>query len=122
LENIQKRGETPQTADLLEVFLYCLLLGYKGQFRLVKNQTDLNRTKDRVLEQIRRIRAGVQPPAPWRIEQKSVWVIEDLWIKRLKLGLAVVAILVVIAYVGYRTGLGFSLESAVVALRGGRTL
>lgn len=32
--SIQGRGNTPETADLLEVYVQCLLLGFEGKYRI----------------------------------------------------------------------------------------
>lgn len=51
--------DSHRTADLLEVHLLCLLLGYRGRFGSDRD-SDLRAIEDRIIEKIRRIR-GYDP-------------------------------------------------------------
>src|ERR1700730_1782951 len=49
LGDIERRGDSPQLADLLEVYLLCLLLGFEGRFA-----PPLNSEVSRIAERLRR--------------------------------------------------------------------
>jgi type VI secretion system protein ImpK len=66
LERFRSRRDSQQTADILEVYLLCLLLGYEGRYggkskaELQNMMVDL-RTR---IEQVRGPACGLSPPAP----------------------------------------------------------
>ncbi len=78
LHKILKRSDSPQTADLLEVYCLCLLLGFKGQYASEAELRSLTRQAE---EKIRRVRGtpelsprGGIPPDAIRLVQKDPWL------------------------------------------------
>jgi type IV/VI secretion system ImpK/VasF family protein len=66
---IMRRTESPATADLLEIHLACLSLGFRGKY----TADELNLTMPMVLEKINRIRSGQREISPdWRPSSKAV--------------------------------------------------
>jgi type VI secretion system protein ImpK len=72
LERAQARNDSNDVADLLEVYLTCLLLGYRGRYD-ISGQDSLQRLTESVAERIRRIRgpsAGLSPA--WAVPEGAV--------------------------------------------------
>lgn len=69
LTRIMKRPETASTADLLDLYLTCMLLGFQGRFR-----TDqLNMSRPQLVEKIARIRGESTELSPqWRASRKRI--------------------------------------------------
>jgi len=76
--------DSPDLADLLEIYQLCMLLGFRGRYGLA-GQADLRNVIDSISEKIARIR-GLSPdlsPA-WAIPPGAVRVsMADPWVKRL---------------------------------------
>jgi type VI secretion system protein ImpK len=97
LEKLLSRGDSQDLADLLEVPLLCLLLGYKGRYEL-SGQESLRPVVDSVAEKVRRIRGGSLSFSPaWAVPEGAVVTGgPDPWIRRLtfaaigSVGLAIV--------------------------------
>jgi len=78
LQKILRRSDSPQTADLLEVYCLCLLLGFKGQYASEAELRSLTRQAE---EKIRRVRgtpdlsprSGI-PPDAIRLTQRDPWL------------------------------------------------
>ena len=62
LENLLRANDSPNVADLLEVYDLCLLLGYQGRYT-VGGQGELDAMKRAIAAKIERIR-GPEPLAP----------------------------------------------------------
>ena len=91
LESYRSRRDSLQLADLLEVYLLCLMLGFQGRY--VNMTGELNAIADRIYRRIQGIRpltsdlfpeatvsavpparvAEVPPPKSWRM--KLVWIL-----------------------------------------------
>ncbi len=78
LHKILKRSDSSQTADLLEVYCLCLLLGFKGQYASEGELRSLTRQAE---EKIRRVRGtmalsprGDIPSDAVRLTQKDRWL------------------------------------------------
>lgn len=78
LQKVLDRGESKETADLLEVYFLCLLLGFKGRYAA---GGDLRAVMARVREKIRRINGplgalsprGTIPSEVVRLTQSDPW-------------------------------------------------
>ena len=96
-------------ADVLEVYLLCLLLGFQGRYSAT-NRDELGLWTSRVREQVTRIRGGTPPLAPdWAIPTGEVLPrTRDPWLQRLIFAgaatLAVAIALYVIYFVVLRSG------------------
>ena len=79
------RSDSLETADLLEVYYLCLLLGFKGRYAA---GGDLHSIKAAVLEKIRRVRGPVGALSPrGAIPADAVRLVHsDVWVRRLGWG------------------------------------
>jgi type VI secretion system protein ImpK len=57
IEKLLTRADSPELADMLEVFYLCILLGFEGQY-VTGPKTDLHLLADRVRQRIERIRGS----------------------------------------------------------------
>ena len=84
LQQLMTRDPSPDLADVLEVYLLCLLLGFQGRYSAT-NRDELGLWTSRVREQVARIRGGTPPIAPdWAIPTGEVIPrSRDAWLRRL---------------------------------------
>jgi type VI secretion system protein ImpK len=84
LQQLLGRRETPELADLLEVFQLCLLLGFVGKYS-ISGRGELKVVTDALADKIRRVRKERTEIAPaWRLpEQRRELVVRDVWLTRL---------------------------------------
>ena len=102
LQALLGRRDTPELADLLEVYQLCLLLGFVGRYA-VAGRGELKALTDAVSDKIRRIRASRAEIAPYwrlpelRLEQRSVdpWIMRLTWVAA---GFGALALVLFIAY------------------------
>jgi type VI secretion system protein ImpK len=82
LQKTLDRGDSPETADLLEVYYLCLLLGFKGRYA---GGGDLPSIVARLQEKIRRVRGAFSGLSPrGGIPADAVRLVQtDPWIPRL---------------------------------------
>jgi len=78
LQKVLKRSDSAQTADLLEVYCLCLLLGFKGQYA---SEGELRSLTRQAQEKILRVRGtpelsprGGIPPDAIRLAQTDRWL------------------------------------------------
>lgn len=86
LRQILSGPDSSDTADLLEVYLLCLLLGFRGRFS--SDSGEVHALVSRTRDKITRVRGatGELSPAWAPPEGESVPGIRDPWIRRLGLG------------------------------------
>jgi type VI secretion system protein ImpK len=107
LERLLARPDNQDLADLLEVYLLCLLLGYKGKHALT-GQEALRPIIDSVASKVRRIRG----PLPgfsrsWKVPEGGVAVSgSDPWIRRLLWAAGICLSLAAILFIGFHWILG----------------
>jgi type VI secretion system protein ImpK len=96
------RDPSPDLADVLEVYVLCLLLGFQGRYSAA-NRDELGLWTSRVREQLTRMRGGTPPIAPdWAIPSGEVMArTRDAWLRRLLFAGAAVLALAVVLYVIY---------------------
>ena len=84
LQQLMTRDPSPDLADVLEVYLLCLLLGFQGRYSAT-NRDELGLWTSRVREQVTRIRGGTPPIAPdWALPTGEVVPrTRDPWLRRL---------------------------------------
>lgn len=102
LQQLMTRDPSPDLADVLEVYLLCLLLGFQGRYSAA-NRDELGLWTSRVREQLTRMRGGTPPIAPdWAIPSGEVMArTRDAWLRRLLFAGAAVLALAVVLYVIY---------------------
>lgn len=115
-QNLQKilgRDDSQETADLLEVYHLCLLLGFAGRYSL-SGRGELRSIITTVGDKIRRIRQASTNLSPaWSLPKENVQVGgSDPWIKRLLFGSVGCLVLALMLFVFFK----ISLSSGVTSL------
>ena len=102
LQQLMTRDPSPELADVLGVYLLCLLLGFQGRYSAA-NRDELGLWTSRVRDQVTRIRGGTPPLAPdWAIPSgESVARTHDPWLRRLLIAGAATFALAVVLYIVY---------------------
>ncbi len=110
------RPESAEVADVLELHALCLLLGYRGRFAF-GDASEIHSILHRIRDKITRIRGSfalfrptetpAAPPAPKR----------DPWVRRLALAAILLAVLTLLAYVGYMLILGQSMPASAQGIQ-----
>jgi type VI secretion system protein ImpK len=100
LEDLLSRQDSAYVADVLEVPLLCLLLGFKGRY----GSSDGSEVRGFVRateDKIARIRGGQSPLAPRALPPQDEGVVHggDPWLRRLSLGLLGSAVVVLVLFV-----------------------
>ena len=114
IDRLLARSDSPQVADVLEVFDLCLLLGYRGRYSL-SGQEGVLTVVEAIADKIKRIRGGAGPLSPnWSAPQDTVRpTVYDPWARRLAFGALGFLALALVLFVGFK----FSLMSGASALR-----
>jgi type VI secretion system protein ImpK len=87
IDRLMAKEESPQSADVLEIYALCLWLGYRGRYSM-SGQEAVRSVASTVTEKLQHIRGGPRPLAPnWAppkdaVQQKSF----DPWVKALLIG------------------------------------
>ena len=120
-ENLQRllaRPDSQDLADLLEVYLLCLLLGYKGRYGLT-GQESLRPVMDSVASKVSRCRGPLPGFSPsWKVPEGSLALAgSDPWIGRLLWAAGICLVLAAILFVGFHWMLGHGI-SALQAIAG----
>lgn len=100
LEDLLSRQDSAFVADVLEVPLLCMLLGFKGRYGSSDGselRSFVRATEDKIL----RIRGGDTPLAPRALPPSDEGVVRrgDPWLRRLSLGLLGAAVFVLLLFV-----------------------
>ena len=112
LERLMGQVDSPVLADILEVYLLCLALGYAGRYS-VSGKGELKTIRETVMQRLRRIRGTSQSLAPaWKPESAEAPPPADPWVKRLVYGAVAAVLLVIVLFVVYR----LTLNSAVTSI------
>ena len=111
-EKLLSRPDAHNTADVLEIYLLCLLLGYQGRYSLAGLEL-LRPIMDTVGEKIRRIRGVPSEFSPsWAPPKETVNVsAKDVWVGRLLMIAVTTAVAVLLLFVGYKLLLGSGVSS-----------
>lgn len=123
LNEIQRRGNTSETADLLEIYAQCLLLGFEGKYRLGRWGDDSSRHSSipallaSVTAQIQKIRQHDEYVRPWRLRGAgSIAPPSDPWLKRLIFVLVFLMVSLVLLYIAFGSSLRTGLDQVQVAV------
>ena len=94
VDQLLTRPDAPELADLLEVHQLCLLLGFRGKYG-AGDPAALHAVTSRLAERLARLRGPAGDLAPaWRPPDDRVDA-RDPWLRRLTLGAAASAVLLV---------------------------
>jgi len=101
LEDLVGRTDSPDLADLLEVYQLCLLLGFAGRYSTSRG--DVKQMKDLVARKMERIRGPFGPLAPLsRPPNEPVVSRKDPWVRRLAITSIAGGILVIALFMSYK--------------------
>ncbi|PZR89134.1 MAG: DotU family type IV/VI secretion system protein [Hyphomicrobiales bacterium] len=122
VDRLMGQVDSPSLADVLEVYLLCVLLGYAGRYSAA-GKGELNAVRDSMMAKIRRIR-GPSPElsASWRPEAGAAGGGRaDPWVRRLLIIAACCFIGILVLYSGFHLALnaGASEVHAIAGSRGG---
>ena len=107
LEDLLKRDESHETADVLEVYYLSMLLGFAGRYSM-SGRGELKARMDATGEKIKRIRElGPQLSPAWTLPGDAAPKPgADPWVKRLLIGTAGCLVLVLVLFGIYKSSLG----------------
>ncbi|HEY7336454.1 MAG TPA: DotU family type IV/VI secretion system protein [Bryobacteraceae bacterium] len=105
IESLLAKPDSSVLADILEVYLLCILLGYGGRYSL-RGKGELRAIADSVFERIRRVR-GESGPLSWDWAPRGgvAAVQTDPWLKRLTISAAACLALAVIVFTIFKISL-----------------
>jgi type VI secretion system protein ImpK len=106
IDRLLARGDSPQVADVLEVFALCLELGYRGRYSL-SGQEGVRPVLGAMAEKMQRIRGGPGPLSPnWAPPQDAVRTkAYDPWARRLAFGALGFLVLALLLFAGFKVSL-----------------
>jgi type VI secretion system protein ImpK len=106
LDGLMARQDSEEVADVLEVYLLCLLLGFRGRF--AANPEGIETAVSRIRERLHRIRGGgpVVGPDGRLPGGESPSTDRDPWLRRLLVAAAVIGGVAVLLFVAFRLSLG----------------
>ena len=114
IDRLMAKGDSPQAADVLEIYALCMWLGYRGRYS-ISGQEAVRSMATTVTEKLQHLRGGPRPLAPsWAppkdmVKQKA----SDPWVKVLLIGTLGALFLAILFFVGFK----FALISGASALR-----
>jgi len=113
-QQLLTRNDSPEAADVLEVYYLCLLLGYQGRYSL-GGRGVLQATMDAIAAKIRRIRGGYSGLSPeWAVPPDQVESTgADPWVKKLTWAAVGCSVVMVLLFVIFK----LTLSSGVSDLR-----
>ncbi|MGA3187607.1 MAG: DotU family type IV/VI secretion system protein [Bryobacteraceae bacterium] len=121
LSHLLGRRDSPELADVIEVYYLCLLLGYLGRYS-ISSKGDLRMVMAQTDDKIKRIRgvgAGLSPQ--WMLpEGGAAPARRDPWMLRLGIFSALSALLAVILFVLYDFSLADGASALQALISGGR--
>jgi type VI secretion system protein ImpK len=108
IDNLLAQPDSSVLADILEVYLLCILLGYGGKYSVL-GRGELRAIADSIAKRIRRIR-GAGPLSPDWAPQGEVAAAAkgDPWVKWLTVAAAACLILALVLFVAFKMSLGVS--------------
>jgi type VI secretion system protein ImpK len=87
IDRLMAKEESPQSADVLEIYALCLWLGYRGRYSM-SGQEAVRSVASTVTEKLQHVRGGPRPLAPnWAPPKDAVLrKSSDPWVKALLIG------------------------------------
>jgi type VI secretion system protein ImpK len=112
LQELLGKNESQDLADLLEVYLLCLLLGFAGRYSL-GDHSGLRAVSDATAEKIRRIRGNAGPLSPaWELPVETLQAPgTDPLVRKIGIAAAACLALTVILFIAYKMILGSGISS-----------
>lgn len=99
VQQLLARRDSEQTADILEVFYLCLLLGYRGRYG-IGSSGELRAIMENIRDKIQRVRGSSAPISPqWAVPKEAPPQRRtDPWVRNLAIGVAVTLLVVIAAF------------------------
>lgn len=112
LDALQRRGDSADLADILELYCLCLLLGFRGRYALSGTETVRHLTES-IMARVRRIRGPLMALSPsWSVPSIPVAPARsDPWIRRLAVMAVIVLVIASCLFLGFRFLLGPGLSN-----------
>jgi type VI secretion system protein ImpK len=119
LQQILGRRDSPEGADVLEVYELCVLLGYLGRYSIA-SKGDLRSMMGHAADKIRRIRGNQGDLSPhWMLPDEVPPPRVDPWLRRLLITAAACAFLTLALFITYKITLGSDISAVqTLSLRG----
>jgi type VI secretion system protein ImpK len=120
LQRLVGQSDSPELADLLEVYYLCVLLGFAGRYS-AGNKGDLRGIMDAVGEKIWRVRGRVPDLSPsWRLPQEALRKTGgDPWARYLGIAAIGCFVLLVLLFAIFKLSLGSGISDLrALALQG----
>jgi type VI secretion system protein ImpK len=105
VDDLLNRPESPEVADALELHALCLLLGYRGKFAF-GNAGEIHSILARIRDKIARIRGPLVLASVATAPPVKTAVVRDAWVTRLAIAALLIAVLTLVAFLGYWATLG----------------
>ena len=106
LQQLLGRQDSQDLADLLEIHLLCMLLGFSGRYS-VGHRGELGQTIAMTREKIQRVRGPFGPLSPgWSPPTETLAAGGDPWVRKLAAIAIACAAVTVLLFAGYKIGLG----------------
>jgi type VI secretion system protein ImpK len=112
LQELLSKSGSQDLADLLEVYLMCLLLGFAGRYSL-EDRGELRAIANAADEKIRRIRGGAEMLSPdWELPPEAPpRAGADPLVKKIGIAAAICMALALILFIAYKLALSSDLSS-----------
>jgi len=108
------RPESAEVADVLELHAMCLMLGYRGRFAF-GDPSEIHSILSRIRDKITRIRGAYALFRPADTPAAPPAARKDPWVRRLAIAAILLAVLTLLAYIGYILVLGQSMPTSARA-------
>lgn len=104
LQQLLGRRDSAESADVIEVYYLCLLLGYLGRYS-ISSKAELRAIMELADEKIRRIRKlGPELSPHWRLPETALLPAgSDPWMRRLSLAAGALAVVSLVLFIVYRS-------------------
>jgi type VI secretion system protein ImpK len=118
LQKLMQRDESQESADVLEVYYLCMLLGFAGKYSM-HGRGELSAIMNAVGAKIRRIRQLTPDLSPyWALPNEQIRVVRtDPWVKRLMITAIACLVLALAMFGVYRMTLGSGVGTVETAAR-----
>jgi type VI secretion system protein ImpK len=106
IDRLMAKSDSPQAADVLEIYALCLLLGYRGRYS-ISGQEGVRVVASTVTEKLQHLRGGPHPLAPnWAPPQDAVrQQASDPWVRALLFSTMGALLLAILFFVGFKFAL-----------------
>jgi type VI secretion system protein ImpK len=122
LQQLLGRADSPDLADLLEVYQLCILLGFGGRYS-VGGRAELKAIADATAQKIRRIRGPNSGLAPrWMLPAETARSAGgDPWVRKLVYGAVGLVLFVIILFIGFKLSLASGISQVQTVATQGRS-